>query len=190
MNKMTELVNMKLLDTLESTLLFELCDSRIQYIFYGSSNRKTRMMPSLGIQEKDKSMAMFEFKMDTLLNMEKRGNMDAEELNLAMDNILQEVKKASLLGIIDYHKLLYCFPARNFDKNESEPNDTLHLVDKTIHDFNTSYKEFMRKFDDSKADEMQKEMYESYKSVKKELEAYTSIYPQFCELIKDLVMNA
>jgi hypothetical protein len=188
-NKLDNLVKMKLLDTLEPTFLFQLCDSRIQYIYYGNTSMMTRMMPSPGVEEKERSIVMLEFKIDTLLNLEKKGKIDVAELKLAMENILDEANKASLLGIIDYHKMLYYFPDHYYDKNQDIANDTLNIVDKTMLQFNKSYKEFMKKYDASKADYTQKEMYERYVATKKELDEYNAIYPQFLELIEDLISN-
>lgn len=187
-NSLKNLVKMDLLHPLEPTFLYELCDSRIQYIYYGKTSMMTRMMPSQGVTEKERSLAMIEFKIDTLINLEKKGKIDTAELKLAMDNILEEIKKANILGIIDYHKMLFHFPSR-FYNDQSETKDTVGIVDRTILDFNKSYKEFMKKYDASKADNSQKEMYKKYEAIKKELDTYIEIYPQFCELIKDLVGN-
>jgi hypothetical protein len=188
-NKLDNLVKMKLLDVLEPTFLFQLCDSRIRYIYYGNTSMMTRMMPSPGVEEKERSIAMLEFKIDTLLNLEKKGKIDSSELKLAMENTLQEANKASLLGIIDYHKMLYYFPYNYYGENQDITNDTLNIVDKTILQFNKSYKEFMKKYDASKADNSQKEMHERYEATKKELDKYNAIYPQYLELIEDLISN-
>ncbi len=182
------LVKKGLLHPLEPTFLYEICNSRIQYIYYGKTSMMTRMMPSPGVIEKETTMAMLEFKIDTLLNMEKKGKIDTAELKLAMDNILQEIKKANILNIFDYHKMLFYLPSP-FLNEQSEKHDTIAVVDRTILDFNNSYKEFMKKYNASKADKSQKEMYERYEAIKKELDTYSEIYPQFSELIKDLVGN-
>jgi hypothetical protein len=187
-NNLNNLVKSNLLDPLEPIYLFNICNSRIQYIYYGNTSMMTRMMPSQGLIEKEKSLVMLEFKIDTLLNLEKKGKIDTSELKLAMDNILKEVRTVSILEILDQQKMLYYYPGY-LDKNENNSNDTNTIVDKTILDFNKSYKEFMKKYNASKADKSQKELYERYDTIKRELDKYIAIYPQFCELIKDLIVN-
>jgi hypothetical protein len=186
--QLTRLVKPGLLDSMEPTFLFELCNQRIQYIYYGNTSMMSRMMPSPGTLEREKSIAMLEFKIDTLLNLEKKGSIDSLELKQALDNIITEVKTAGILGIIANHRMLAYFPDR-FYINPDTTNNSITVIDRTVLDFQNSYDGFMKNYDDSNADDSQKQRYETYVAIKKELDAYAKLYPGFCELIADLILN-
>ena len=186
--QLNRLVKPGLLDSLEPTFLFELCNQRIQYIYYGNTSMMTRMMPSPGILEKERSVAMLEYKIDTLLNLEKKGSIDSLELKQALDNIITEVKTAGILGIIDHHRMLAYFPDR-FYNNPDTTGETITVIDRTVLDFQKSYDGFMKTYNASNADNSQKQRYEAYVAIKTELDAYAKLYPGFCELIADLIVN-
>ncbi len=188
-NSLSELVRKNLLDPLEPIILFDMCKARIDYIYYGNVSMMTRMMPMPGVYEKEKTIKMLEFKIDTLLKLERKGKIDTTELKLALSNIQLEVKKFGVLEILGKGKMLqYYYRSSNLD-NENPQKDTLTVFDKSILDFENAYNEFMKTYDASKADKQQKDMYDKYVLVKKELDTFMSIYPEFCELIKDLIVN-
>jgi hypothetical protein len=186
--QLNRLIKPGLLDSMEPTFLFELCNQRIRYIYQGHTSMMTRMMPSPGIVEKERSITMLEFKIDTLLNLRKKGSIDSLELNLALNNIISEVKTAGILGIIDRYHMLAWFPDR-FYNNPENTGDTINVIDRTVLDFQRSYTEFLKTYDASAADDSQKQRHEAYIAIKTELDAYVKLYPGFCELIVDLIVN-
>ena len=189
-NGLLDLVRLNLLDPLEPAILFDMCKSRIDYIFYGSISMMTRMMPMPGVYEKEKSIKTMEFKIDTLLKLERKGKIDSAELKLALKNIQLDIKKYSVLEILDKGNMLnYYYFNNNKIENNKPKKDTLTVFDKSILDFENAYNDFMKKYDASNADQQQKDLYDKYMKVKKELDTFIIIYPEFCELIEDLIVN-
>jgi len=183
------LADKNLLDTLEIKLLKQICQSRISYIFFGSTSMMTRMVPLPGLLEKERSILVLEHRIDLLLDLKKKGKIDSTELKKTIANINIEIGKFSVLEIIGRNHLEYYpydYGYGDFDKSKA---DTISVLDRSILNFDKSYNEFMHKYDAAKADEQAKLTFDSYIRTKMELDIFSRIRPQFYELIKDLVVN-
>lgn len=181
------LVDKKLIDSLEVKLLRNLCSSRSEYLFFGFRSMMTRMMPPPGLIEKEKSVAALEFRIDMLLKLEKRGKIDSTELELALKNIDNEIRKFSLLDIIGEAGLNYY--SYDYIISGDSKTDTINVVNRTITDFEKAYSTFMKEYNPAKADEQAKLMHETYIRTKTEMDEFSGIFPKFCDLIRDLVAN-
>jgi hypothetical protein len=183
------LISKDLLTKLEIDLLTGITADRINFIYYGNMSMMTRMMPLPGTYEKEKSISSLEYKIDTLLMLERKGKIDTSELKLALSNIDKEIKSLSLLSILKEGNILRYY-SYDYDLGLSEKKkDSVSVVDKSIQDFENEYNAFMKKYDAKKADKTQKDLYKKYEAVKNSLDEFTGNYSLFCELIRDLVVN-
>jgi hypothetical protein len=183
------LTNKNLIDTLEVKLLNEICLARVEYLYYGFTSMLTRMIPAPGMLEKEKSIAGLEHRIDLLLKLNKKGAIDTVEFNKAMDNIDKETRKFSILEIISkkfYKYYPYDYSYRKFDESKK---DTLNILDRSVIDFETSYKEFMGKYDAKSNDQVQKDLYNAYVTSKTELDWFMKNEQHFYAIIKDLIAN-
>ncbi|MFH0867425.1 MAG: hypothetical protein V1904_14630 [Bacteroidota bacterium] len=180
----------KLLDTLESRLLINMCYERIDYICYGFKSMMMRMVVHPGITQKEHTMAKIEFRIDTIINLELQGKIESSEMNRALANTHLEIKNFGVLDIIGKYNLYrYLTEEESADfRNKTNP-DSISIAGTHIFGFEKSYREFMDKYNASKADEQQKKLYDAYVTTKKELDAFMQNYSRFCIIIEDLIMD-
>jgi hypothetical protein len=183
------LTEKKLLDTLESRLLSNMCYDRIDYVCYGFRSMYTRMIALPGIYEKEKTMARFEFRIDTLISLQKKGSIDSSEMNKVLMNIQSDIKSFSVLDILGKRNMLKYYSYHYDYDNPNPQNDTLKIIEKSILDFENSYSDFMKKYEPSASDKIQKDLFAAYVSTKIELDGFMENYQRFCTIINDLIMN-
>jgi len=187
--KLARLTGKKLLTKLEVDLLTSITSERIKFIYYGNTSMMTRMLPLPGTYEKENSISSLEYKIDTLLLLERKGKIDSSELNLAVRNIEKEVYKYSILNILMQSDMLKYYSYGYGTGLEGEKKDTISIIDKSLLDFENDYNGFMKTYDPQKANKAQKTIYEKYNTTKMQIDEFTNNYLLFLELIRDLVVN-
>jgi hypothetical protein len=175
-----------LIDSVEVELLCNACRSRIEYIFVGFHSMLTRMMPPPGQVEKESNIVELEKRIDLLLELRKKGRVNEEELNLAVENIKGDIRLYGALDVLT-SGLGYRIYNVEFFRDSAESGDA--YMQKVIASFEESRLNFLKKYDPKKADETEKSLFETYERTHLDIERYKAILPRVGELLNDLILN-
>jgi hypothetical protein len=179
------LVKKELLDSMEVSLLVNACQMRIEYIYSGFKSMITRMMPPPGQVEKESSIFELERRIDGLLKLKKEEKIDEGELKQAMDSINIEMKTFGLLDIVGRNRN-YTYWGGYTQPGEPDSTD---VFKREVAAFEKERSEFMKTYKPEKATEEEKNVFNAYERTHRELQDFSTLYPGFCDLLKDLILN-
>lgn len=178
------------LDTLELSLLYTLCQQRIQYMQMGRPSMYTRMMidyESLMIAQEN-SYVKLENRIDLLLRLKEKGSVSDKEFQLALIQIQKSVEEFAILETISTNygfTRLGRFPSLIPDSLQSIPA-------KHIYDFEEHYKQYKERVkteqqkQGKKGTSIFKDIDARYNKTKEKLSQVQKIIPSLNELIANL----
>ena len=197
-NELTTLINrlrnMKqeelILSDTEIDLLEKICLERINYMSYGFSSMMMRMIPPITMTDKENSIKDLELKIDTLIELQKKGIVSSDEFTQALRIIWEDIELFSILDTIASHYTLY-YSGNYYDYGVNETG-LLRTAQYHINAFEEHYQTYLldKKLGTENINTYYPEDIENkYKKTKEEIEKVTTILPQLNELIESLVTN-